>query len=380
MRIVVAPQEFKGSLSATEAARAIARGLRAAQPDAEIFEVPMSDGGPGLVEAMLAASAGERIETQVHDPLMRPMRAAWAILGDAEGQTAAIEMAAASGLVLLREDERDPLVTTTCGTGELILAALDRGCLRIIIGVGGSATVDGGAGALQALGVRLLDAEGGDLPPGGGALAALDRIDTTGRDARVKGATIRVATDVTSTLCGPTGAAVMFGPQKGASPGDVQVLEGALQHFARVVERDCGVELLALVGGGAAGGLAAGLVAGTGGAIEPGFAIVAEAAGLEAKIAAADLVVTGEGRLDAQTAYGKTVSGVAALARKHGKHVAVIAGSIDAGYDDKGGTFDLVESVLQSGISVEEVMEDAAALVTRAAERVARRLRDDASR
>ena len=379
MRIVVAPQEFKGSLSAIEAARAIAVGLRAALPDAEIIQAPMSDGGPGLVDAMLAARGGDRTETDVHDPLMRPVRAAWAILGDTaphrHGQAAAIEMAAASGLVLVPKDERDPLVATTYGTGELILAAVERGCRRIIVGVGGSATVDGGAGALQALGVRLVNEAGGDLPPGGAALARLARIDTTGLDARVAGAAIRVATDVTSTLCGPTGAAVMFGPQKGASPDDVRMLEGALQHFARIIERDCGVDVLGLAGGGAAGGLSAGLVAGTGATIEPGFAVVAEATELEAKIDSADLVVTGEGRLDAQTAYGKTASGVAALARKHGRRVAVIAGSVDPGYDTKSGAFDLVESVLPPGAPLEDAMRDAAALVARAAERLALRWR-----
>ncbi len=274
-------------------------------------------------------------------------------------------MAAASGLVLLRPDERDPLVATTYGTGELILAALDRGCARIIVGVGGSATVDGGAGAMQALGARLLDASGGDLPPGGAPLAQLDRIDLAGRDARLARATIRVASDVTNTLCGPAGAAVMFGPQKGASPRDVAVLDAALRRFADIVRRDCGVDLLALSGGGAAGGLAAGLAAVAGATVEPGFGIVAEAAGLEAKIAAADLVITGEGRLDAQTAYGKTASGVAALARRHGKRVAVIAGSVDPGYDAGGGAFDLVESVLQPGMSVEDAMRNAASLARR---------------
>jgi glycerate kinase len=373
MRILIAPQEFKGSLTAMEAAAAIAVGARRALPSAEVIEVPMSDGGPGLVGAMLAPRGGERIKTEVHDPLMRPIRAAWAILGSAGERTAAIEMAAASGLVLLRPDERDPLVATTYGTGELIRAALDRGCTRIIVGVGGSATLDGGAGAMQALGARLLDASGGDLPPGGGPLERLDRIDLTGRDARLARVAIRVACDVTNTLCGPAGAAVMFGPQKGASPADVPVLDAALRRFADIVRRDCGIDLLALSGGGAAGGLAAGLAAVAGATVEPGFGIVAEAAGLEAKIAAADLVITGEGRLDVQTAYGKTASGVAALARRHGKRVAVIAGSVDPGYDADAGAFDLVESVLQPGMTVEDAMRNAASLLAAAAERVVRK-------
>jgi len=371
MRIVIAPQEFKGSLTAIEAARAIASGVRAALPGIEVVEVPMSDGGPGLVDAMLAARGGERIEADVHDPLMRPIRARWALLAGDDARTAAIEMAAASGLVLLLPAERDPLVATTYGTGELIRAALDRGCERMIIGVGGSATVDGGAGAMQALGVRLLDAGGSDLASGGASLARLDRIDIAARDARLARAVIRVASDVTNTLCGPAGAAAMFGPQKGASPDDVQALAAALRHFARIVERDCGVDVLGLSGGGAAGGLAAGLAAVAGATIEPGFNLVAAAVGLEATIAAADVVITGEGRLDAQTAYGKTVGGVGALARKYGKRAIVLAGSVDATYAASRSTFDIVESVLQPGMSAEDAMRDASRLLAAAAKRVA---------
>lgn len=376
MRIVVAPQEFKGSLTAAEAAHAIAAGIRTALPAADVIEAPMSDGGPGLVDTMLAALGGERVEAAVHDPRMRPVRAAWAILDGAAGseRTAAIEMAAASGLVLLRPDERDPLVATTYGTGELIRAALDRGCAQIIVGVGGSATVDGGAGAMQALGARLLDASGRDLPPGGAALARLDRIDLAGRDLRLASSAIRVASDVTNPLCGPTGAAVVFGPQKGASPGDVLALDAALHRLAEVVRRDCDVDLLVLSGGGAAGGLAAGLAAVATATIEPGFDIVANAVGLDAKVAAADMVITGEGRLDAQTAFGKTASGVAALARKHGKRVAIVAGSVDSGYDAASGAFDLVESVVQPGMSVEVAMREGVALLVAAAERLASRL------
>ncbi len=374
MRIIVAPQEFKGSLTAIEAARAIATGLRAALPDAEIVEVPMSDGGPGLVDAMLAARGGERIETPVHDPLMREIRASWAQLAGDDPRTAAIEMAAASGLVLLTPSERDPLLATTYGTGELIGAALERGCERIIVGVGGSATVDGGAGAMQAFGVRLLDAAGHDLPPGGAALARLHRIDRSAVDVRLARTQIRVAADVTNKLCGPTSAAAMFGPQKGASPGNVQVLEEALRRFAEVVQRDLGINVLALSGGGAAGGLAAGLAALCGATIEPGFDVVAAAAGLETTIAAADIVITGEGRLDAQTAYGKTVGGVAALARKQGKRIAVIAGSIDPTYDPSTGAFDLAESIIQPAMSVDVAMRDAHELLIAAAARIAKML------
>jgi glycerate kinase len=368
MRVLVAPQEFKGSLTAAEAADAIAAGVRDALPDAEIDAVPMSDGGAGLVDALLSARSGERVTTRVHDPLMRPVDATWALLADG---SAAIEMAAASGLVLLTEDERDPLVATTFGTGELILAALAHGATRIVVGVGGSATVDAGAGAIQALGVRLLDAGGVDLAPGGGPLARLERIDLSGRDARLTRVRIRIACDVKNTLCGPQGAAAVFGPQKGASSHQIRALDAALRRFADVARRDTGVDVLETTGGGAAGGLAAGLMVGAGATLEPGFPLIAREVGLEAKVAAADLVITGEGRLDAQTAFGKTASGVAGLARKHGRRVAVIAGSVDALYDVHSGAFDVVERATPAGMPLTEALRRARDLVRQAAARVA---------
>ncbi len=377
MQIVVAPQEFKGSLTAAEAARAIAEGARRAAPDAIVTQVPMSDGGAGLVEAMIAAAGGESVTTAVHGPLMRPVSAVWALL---PGLIAAIEMAAASGLVLLAEAERDPLVATTYGTGELIRAALDRGCTRMIVGVGGSATVDAGTGAMQALGARLVDAAGHDLRPGGAALALLDHIELSGVDARLRAVSVRLATDVTNTLCGPTGAAVVFGPQKGASHDDVRVLDAALHRFAEIVARDCGIELLTMAGSGAAGGLSAGLVVAAGATIEPGFALVAEAVGLDDRIAAADIVLTGEGRLDAQTAYGKTAAGVAAMAHSHRKRIGVIAGSIDPAYIAAADAFDVVESAMPPGMALADAMRDAAALVRDAAERATRRLLDQERR
>lgn len=368
MRVLVAPQEFKGSLTAAEAAEAISAGVHDGLPDAQIDVVPMSDGGAGLVDALLAARGGKRVMSRVHDPLMRPVDAAWALLADG---SAAIEMAAASGLVLLTEGERDPLAATTFGTGELILAALDRGASRIIVGVGGSATVDGGAGAIQALGVRLLDAEGADLAVGGGPLARIDRIDLSGRDARLARVQIRVACDVTSTLSGPQGAAVVFGPQKGASPEQIPVLDAALRRFAEIARRDAGVDVLESAGGGAAGGLAAGLVIGAGATLEPGFPLVSREVGLEAKVASADLVITGEGRLDSQTAFGKTASGVAGLARAHGRRVAVIAGSVDAAYDVHASPFDVIERASPADMPLDEALRRARNLVRQAAARVA---------
>jgi glycerate kinase len=375
MRFVIAPQEFKGSLTAAEAADAMAAGVRDGMPGADLDLAPMSDGGPGLVDAMRTARGGERIETTAHDPLMRAVVAAWALLPDG---TAVIEMAAASGLVLLSADERDPIVATTYGTGELLRAALDRHAARIIVGVGGSATVDAGAGAMQALGARLLDAAGAELPHGGAPLARLDRIDLTGVDPRLASTEVRVASDVTNLLCGPQGAAAIFGPQKGASPDGVRVLDAALRRFAEVALRDVGVDLLDVSGGGAAGGLGAGLMLVARATIEPGFAIVAEAVGLDERIARADAVITGEGRLDAQTAFGKTADGVAKLARRHSKRVAMIAGGIDEGYDASGGAFDLVEAATPPGMPVADAMRTAARLVRAAAARAAGRLRDSA--
>lgn len=371
MRVVVAPQEFKGSLTAAEAAAAIAAGVRDALQDAEVDILPMSDGGAGLVDALLAAQGGRRIVTPAHDPLMRPVDATWALLDDG---TAAIEMAAASGLVLLATTERDPLVATTFGTGELVRAALDHGCARIIVGVGGSATVDAGAGAMQALGARLLDAGGRDLPPGGAALLRLASIELSARDPRLAAASVRVACDVTNTLCGPEGAAAVYGPQKGASPDDVRMLDVALLRFAEIARRDARVDVLTVPGGGAAGGLAAGLIVVADASIEPGFPLVAEAVRLEAKIAAADLVITGEGRLDAQTAFGKTAAGVAKLARAHGRRVAIVAGGVDAAYDRAAGPFDVVEEAAPASLPLAEATRRAAALARDAAARAVRTL------
>jgi glycerate kinase len=368
MHVLVAPQEFKGSMTAIQAARAIADGVRRAVPDATVDEAPVSDGGAGLVDALLAALGGERRRTTVHDPLMRPVTASWALLPDA---TAVIEMAAASGLVLLKDDERDPLTATTFGTGELIVAALNAGCSEIIVGVGGSATVDAGAGAMQALGARLLDASGRDLGKGGASLAYLHQIDLTGIDTRVAETAIRVASDVRNPLCGPEGAAAVFGPQKGASPDDVRTLEAALQNFAMVVRRDFALDLNTIEATGAAGGLGAGLIVAAGVSIEAGFPVVANAIGLRRRIELADLVITGEGRLDSQTAYGKAAGGVAAMARECGKNVVAVAGSI-GDYDASYRMFDAVVASTPDGMSPLDAMRAGAALVTDAAERIVR--------
>src|SRR3990172_1469701 len=372
MRIVVAPQEFKGSLTATQAAHAIAAGVRSASVGVEAVEIPMSDGGPGFVDAMVRGGGGHRVHATCADPLMRPVRAAFGLLPDG---VAVIEMAAASGLLLLKPPERNPRLATTWGTGELIAAARGRGARAIIVGVGGRATVDAGAGAMQALGARLLDAAGRDLPRGGEALGRLERIDLAARDRRLLGASVRVATDVRNPLCGPEGAAAVFGPQKGASSDDVRILDASLRRFADVVQRDCGVDVRGMPGSGAAGGLAAGLVAVAGATLEPGSDLVAAATGLDGLIASCDAVITGEGRLDAQTPFGKTVAGVAAIARAHGKPVAVIAGTVDPAFDPST-AFDAVEPLSSPGLSLDEAMRLAGPLARAAPARVALRLAD----
>ncbi|MGQ9571761.1 MAG: glycerate kinase [Dehalococcoidia bacterium] len=373
MRIVVAPQEFKGSLTAIEAAQAMAEGLRRVLPDASLTLVPMADGGPGTVEAVVAAAKnGRRMTAAVHDALGRPLEAAWGIIDD---DTAVVEMAAASGLTLLAESERDPRIASTYGTGELIRAALDAGCRRIIVGMGGSATNDGGAGMAQALGARLLDGAGQDLPPGGAALARLARIDLSGLDSRLGGCQVRAASDVFNPLCGPQGASLVYGPQKGATAEVAQELDAALRHYAQVIERDLGVRVLDLAGAGAAGGLGAGLVAFLGAEIVLGAQLVAEAVGLRQKLDGADLVITGEGRLDVQTGFGKAVWEVARLARECGLPVIAIAGSLAEDYGSAlGEAFDGAVAITPRAMSVEEAMAQAAELVADAAEGVARLL------
>jgi glycerate kinase len=319
---------------------------------------------------MLGARSGKRIRVACHDPLMRLIDAEVGLLSDG---TAVVEMAAASGLVLLAPGERDPLVATTYGTGELVAAALDRRAREIIVGVGGSATVDAGAGAMQALGARLLDGEGRELSPGGGALSLLDRIDVARVDARLHETRLRVASDVRNLLYGEDGAAVMFGPQKGASPDDVRALDAALEHFAAIVKRDCGVDVASIPGSGAAGGLGAGLVALCGAKIESGFDLVADVTHLAEAIASCDAVITGEGRLDAQSQFGKTTAGVARVAQTAGKRAGIIAGTVAEGYASDG-SFEEIEEVTPPGTSVEEAIRDAMSLVQEAAARIARRL------
>ena len=342
LRVLVAPQELKGTLTAVEAAEAMAGGLRAKYPRWAMDLLPMADGGPGTTDALLAALGGEPRLTSARDPLMRRIEASWGAL---PARSAVIECAAASGLLRLRPEELDPRRATSYGTGELIAAALDEGIDELIIGLGGSATNDGGAGMAQALGFRFLDASGRDLGPGGAALAWLDRIDATACHTGLKGLRCMGATDVTNPLCGPTGASAVYGPQKGAGAQAIEELDAALAHFAEVVKRDIGSDVADVPGAGAAGGLGAGLIAFLGARLESGARVVGEAAGIEARIAQADVVITGEGRLDGQTAYGKTPQYVAKLARSAGKPAICIAGALGEGYETSAELFAAVEAL-----------------------------------
>lgn len=331
MRVVIAPDSFKEACTAQAAAEAIARGWRSARPGDTLILVPMADGGEGTVAAVASAWQGGLERVDVHGPLGKVVVAAYAC--DPSRGTAVIEMAAASGLALVPQSQRDPLRSSTQGTGELIAHALDSGARRVIVGVGGSATNDGGSGALRALGIRFLDVNGNELPPGGAALARLHCIDVSQRYPLLCDSELLVACDVDNPLCGPRGASVVYGPQKGASPEMVRELDSALMRFAAVVAETVGQGLDATPGAGAAGGLAFGLMSLAGAVLRPGVQLVAEAVALEEHIRGASLVITGEGRLDAQTLHGKTPLGVAAIAREQGVPVIALAGQLGPGYE-----------------------------------------------
>lgn len=330
MKILIAPDSFKESLTAPEAAQQIESGFRSAFPEAECLIVPLADGGEGTVQAVVAATGGSHLSCRVTDPLGRPVQAAYGLTGD--GSTAVIEMAAASGLMLVPPTARNPLLTTSYGTGELIRHALDAGVSRIIVGIGGSATNDGGAGMLQALGATLLDEQGRDLAAGGGALSGLARIDLSGVDPRLQRVSLDVACDVTNPLLGEQGASAVFGPQKGASPEMVAQLDANLAHYAGIISRDLGKTVAAVPGAGAAGGMGAALLA-LGGRICSGIELVMESVGFEALVQKSDLVITGEGRIDSQSVNGKVLIGVAHVAARWGKPVIAIAGSLAADAD-----------------------------------------------
>ena len=372
MRIVVAPNAFKGSLSALEAATAIGEGIRIAAPDAELVLVPIADGGDGTVDALVAATGGERHQRRVRGPLGDPVDADYGLIDG--GSTAVIEMARAAGLALVPKDKRDPRITTTYGVGELLQHAYDAGARRFIVGIGGSATNDGGAGMAQALGHHLLDDMGLELPPGGLALKRLARIHVGGVHADWKLAAVDVACDVTNPLTGPRGASAVYGPQKGATPEVVAELDAALHHFAEIIRRDLGVDVEQLPGAGAAGGLGAGLVAFTGARLRPGAEMVMEALHLDQRLTGADLVITGEGRLDSQTArFGKGPAAVAKHARRAAIPVIALGGSI-ADEAELRLLFDGLEATVVEPGTLDVAIAQARPLLVRAATRAMRLL------
>lgn len=371
MKIVIAPQGFKGNLTALQVSQAIDNGIRRVVPSVITAIVPMADGGEGTMQALVDAIGGEMIPVEVTDPLGGRVIAHFGLLSDKV--TGVIEMAATSGLNLVPPQKLNPLLTTTYGTGELILAALERGCRKLIVGIGGSATNDGGAGMAQALGAKLLDTKGVPLAFGGAALADLEHIDVTTIDPRLADCDIILACDVTNPLCGPQGASAVYGPQKGATKEMVVKLDAALAHYAEVIERDLGIDVRDVPGAGAAGGLGAGLIAFLKARVLPGVDVVIQATGLIEHLKEATLVFTGEGRLDSQTACGKVPVGVARKAKAFGLPVIAIAGEIGSGYQavyEQG--IDTVFSIAPGPISFSQSTEMAEKLITDVAERAIR--------
>lgn len=369
MKIVIAMDSFKGSLTAEQAAECVDAGIRRVLPDCETVKIPMADGGEGTGAVLTGALGGKRFGVTVRNPLGKEIIAEYGIAGN----TAVMEMAEAGGLCLLSPDERNPLPANTYGVGQMILDALGRGCRRILIGIGGSATNDGGAGMAAALGVRFTDKEGNAFIPTGGTLSYIEGIDTGSLDPRVRDTEFVVACDVTNPIVGKDGASRMFAPQKGASPEDVELLEENMAHYVGVIRERLGTDVSALPGGGAAGGLGAGLTVFCGAKIRRGFDMVADAVGLDKKIQSADLVFTGEGRTDEQTAYGKLPAGVAAICRAHGVPCFLVSGAVTGDMTELyrvgvTAAFGAVTSV----VPLDEAMKHAKRNLTAAAENVMR--------
>lgn len=371
MRIVVAPDSYKGSVSALGVAQAMERGILRVFPDADVRKIPIADGGEGTVEALVTATGGTLHQLQVTGPLGERVASHWGILGD--GQTAVIEMAAASGLPLIPPEQRNPRITTTYGTGELLRAALDAGLRKIIIGIGGSATNDGGAGMARALGARFTADDGEELPDGGAALARLKHIDLTGLDPRLQDSEITVACDVDNPLCGPRGASAAFGPQKGATPEIVAELDAALGHFAAIAEQATCRTIAELPGAGAAGGLGAGLMFFTPAKLKPGVEIVLDAVGFAEVVKGAAFVMTGEGRTDFQTAFGKAPVGVAKVAKRFNIPVFCLSGGLGDGADDVlAQGIDAAMSICDGPLTLEACMSTGSVLIESASARLCR--------
>lgn len=371
MKIAIAPDSFKGSLSATEVANAIEKGIKKVDINIETVKIPMADGGEGTVESLVEATGGKYIKVKVNDPLMREIEAVYGILGD--NKTAVIEMAQASGLPLLKKEERNPMKTTTYGTGQLIKHAVNSGCKNIIIGIGGSATNDGGAGMAMALGAKLLDKEGKDIPLGAEGLIKLKTIDLATFDEKIRECKFIAACDVENPLVGEKGASHIFGPQKGADKDMVKVLDEYLEHYGNLLEEYLNISVLDYPGAGAAGGLGAALLAFLNAELKRGIDIVIEASNLDEKIKDSDLVITGEGMIDYQTQFGKTPFGVAETSKKYNRPVIAIAGGIGKDASDlynKG--IDSIFSIVDKPMTLDEAMENAEILLEDTAERIMR--------
>lgn len=371
MKIVIAPDSFKGSLSALNAAQAIERGIKKVSSDIDTVLIPVADGGEGTMESLVLATNGKMVKVEVKGPLCDPVQAAYGVLGDQE--TCVIEMASASGLCLVESSKLNPMVATTFGTGQLIKKALDDGYKKFILAIGGSATNDGGAGMLQALGLKLLDRKGESIGFGGGELGRIDRIDDSQFDPRISQAEFIIATDVQNPLIGVNGATSVFGPQKGATQEMIHILDNYLEHWADLVEYKTGIRLHDRPGAGAAGGIGGAFQAFFPANTKRGIDIVIECSKLTEHLAGAEFVFTGEGKIDYQTAFGKTPIGVAQAAKRCGLPVFVLTGSIGQGIDnlyDFGITS--IHSIIQSPMSLEEAIQSADRLLEQAAEQVTR--------
>lgn len=369
--IVLAPDSFKESMTAKEVCVAMERGIKKVNSNIQCIHVPMADGGEGTMQSLVDATGGEVYSLEVVGPLGNKVKAEYGILGN--GEIGVLEMASASGIHLVSLEERNPLITTTYGTGELIKACLDRGVKKLLIGIGGSATNDGGVGVIQALGGRLLDKEGNELGFGGGELEKLDRIDLTNFDRRLKDVVIEVACDVSNPLCGENGASYIFGPQKGANVEMIKILDNNLKHYAKVIKEQFDKDVLEIAGAGAAGGLGAGLMVFLNGNLKKGIEIVIEYSGLEKKVKNCDMVWTGEGSIDFQTQYGKTPLGVATVAKKYNKPVVALSGRVGDDIDilyEKG--IDSIFGIMRGVTTIDEALKNGKENIERTSENIAR--------
>ncbi len=371
MKIVIAPDSFKGSLTAVEVSKSIERGIKKCCRDITVVRIPMADGGEGTVEALVHSTNGRIKKIKVKGPVLKEVEAFYGILGD--GETAVIEMASASGLPLIGSDEKNPMKTTTYGTGELILDALNMGCRKFIIGLGGSATNDGGAGMIAALGGRFIDKAGNDIKLGAEGLENLSKLDISNLDERLKECSIVAACDVDNPLCGERGASHVYAPQKGADKNMVKKLDKLLVHYGNLIKRDIEVDVMNEKGSGAAGGMGAAILGFLNGKLLSGIDIMIDKSNLEERIKDADLVITGEGMIDYQTAHGKTPYGVAKLAKKYDIPVIAICGSIGERAEELYQIyFDSIFSIIDRPMSLNEAIENSSKLLENASERIIR--------